>query len=228
MLLSTIDCPDPYSEAPQGLISGLVGTDSPNSSTRGVAGSDPGQNSLGWSADMADMAISSQALGSPVAAEPGIQRCRGTYKGCWKSPHEQCWMGSSLRMEMRHLFTRRTATAAMSAQALTKAIPPTRPRKGGYFTDLLWACRGRGTLSLASCRPRRPHRCFVLFRSPQVLTEVPRRARAFPWGVHWPRLPFQRIRWPRIHWPIIRMHLPFQSGSPAYSRCRSKSQQTTI
>lgn len=72
-LLGTIECPDAYSEAPQGLPSGLVGANSPNSSTGGVAGSDPGHNSLDWSADIADMAMSSQALGSPVAADTSVE-----------------------------------------------------------------------------------------------------------------------------------------------------------
>lgn len=54
---------------------------------------------------------------------------------------------------------------------------------------------------------------LVLFRSPQVLAEIPRRACAFPWGVHWPHLRLQHIRWPHVHWPVIRMHRPFQSGS---------------
>lgn len=77
-LLGTIHCPDTYDEAPQGLISGLipglVGADSPNSSTGGVAGSDPGQDSLGWSADTADMAIPSQALGCPEAADTAVEQ----------------------------------------------------------------------------------------------------------------------------------------------------------
>ncbi|KAL2284851.1 hypothetical protein FJTKL_08674 [Diaporthe vaccinii] len=77
-LLGTINCPDTYDEAPQGLISGLipglVGADSPNSSTGGVAGSDPGQDSLGWSADIADMAIPSQVLGCPDAADTAVEQ----------------------------------------------------------------------------------------------------------------------------------------------------------
>lgn len=53
---------------------------------------------------------------------------------------------------------------------------------------------------------------FVLFRSPEVLAEIPRRARALPWGVHWPRLRLKRVHLPRLHWPAIKMPRPGQYG----------------
>lgn len=58
---------------------------------------------------------------------------------------------------------------------------------------------------------------YVLCRSPQVLTEISRRVRAFPWGIHWPlvRRPFVRppfVRWPFVRWPLMRWPFIIQSG----------------
>lgn len=53
---------------------------------------------------------------------------------------------------------------------------------------------------------------YVIARSPQILTQIKRKARDFPSTIHWPamRMPSIKthIRWPQLHWPFNRMRRP--------------------